>query len=286
MNKSENITELATALAKAQKAFLPIKRTEKVGYDTTKGRKQYNYAPLNEVIDAIRGALADNGLSVMQPTKVVDNLVYVETWLCHSSGQWVQSEMFVGEMNQLPQVEGSALTYKRRYSLSSLLGVASEDDDDAEITNDAEHPQVSQATSQDKSQHWCEKHNTAYKLNRRGTYGHYIGDTKEYCVEHPKQEKPAASVVESPQTVATPPAASVKAEAAPTSQAEQEKGTEGLTDTEKLLARVAEGMPKLKVSPREWLVSVRKFTPDQVNKEPVKVWAEIRDLIGMKEKEL
>ena len=135
--KSESIKELTAALAKAQKVFKPIKRTEKVGYETGKGRKQYNYAPLNEVIEATKQALSDNELAVTQLPVVIDGVTYLETLLSHSSGEWVSSMLYVGVQNELPQSEGSALTYKRRYGLSAILNVSSEEDDDGATAQEA-----------------------------------------------------------------------------------------------------------------------------------------------------
>jgi len=137
--KSESIKELTAALAKAQIAFNPIKRTEKVGFDTTKGRKQYNYAPLIEVIEATKQALSDNSLAVTQSPMIVDGNTLVETLLSHSSGEWISSVLYVGKQDQPPQSEGSALTYKRRYGLSAILNVSSEDDDDGITVESAPH---------------------------------------------------------------------------------------------------------------------------------------------------
>ena len=138
MSKSESIKEITIALAKAQIAFKPIKRTEKVGYDTQKGRKQYNYAPLNEVIEATKQALSDNGLAITQATKIVEENTILETLLSHSSGEWLSGELYVGKQDQSPQSEGSALTYKRRYGMSAILNVASEEDDDGESATEKE----------------------------------------------------------------------------------------------------------------------------------------------------
>ncbi len=136
MSKSESIKEITTALTKAQIAFKPIKRTEKVDYATQSGRKKYNYAPLSEIIEATKQALSDNGLAITQSTKLVEGNVILETLLSHSSGEWLSGELYVGKQDQPPQSEGSALTYKRRYGISAILNVASEDDDDGEIASD------------------------------------------------------------------------------------------------------------------------------------------------------
>ena len=133
MEKSETIGKLTEALAKAQAAFQPIKRAAKVDFTTRGGQKiKYSYATLQDVLDAVRPALSLNGLALTQPTKIVDGKVVVETLLSHSSGEWISGELFIESLDKTPQSEGSALTYARRYALSSLLGIASEEDDDAE----------------------------------------------------------------------------------------------------------------------------------------------------------
>jgi hypothetical protein len=54
--------------------------------------------------------------------------------LLHSSGEWIMQEGIVLKMDkQTAQGAGSAITYGRRYMLSAMLGIASEDDDDGNI---------------------------------------------------------------------------------------------------------------------------------------------------------
>ena len=102
METSQAIGLLTEALAKAQLAFLPIKKTERVDYQTAGGRKKYNYAPLAEVIEATKKGLSDNGLAIIQRTKIVDGNVILETILSHTSNERVVSEMFVGKQDQPP----------------------------------------------------------------------------------------------------------------------------------------------------------------------------------------
>ena len=133
MDKSESIGELSKALAKAQAQFTPVKRGTKVDFTTKAGaRIKYNYAPLSDVIESCIKALNDNELVIVQPTKVEDNKIIVETMLIHSSGEWLSGEMCISPSDHNPQSEGSALTYARRYSLSALLSIAADEDDDGE----------------------------------------------------------------------------------------------------------------------------------------------------------
>lgn len=149
MSKSESIKELTVALAKAHLSFKAIKKTETVDFTTKTGsRKKYSYAELSGVIEATKEALGANGLAVTQITKLLDGNVILETLLSHSSGEWVSGELYVGKQDQPPQEEGSAMTYKRRYGLSAILGVASEEDDDAEAATN--HKQQEQPKSAEK----------------------------------------------------------------------------------------------------------------------------------------
>ena len=131
--QSETIGKLSTALGKAQSEFPQIKRSQKVDFLTNNGtRIKYSYAPLSEIFDAIRKPLAENGLAISQPMTIINGKLIVETVLSHSSGEWISGQILIESQKLDPQSIGSALTYARRYSLSALLGIASEEDDDAE----------------------------------------------------------------------------------------------------------------------------------------------------------
>jgi len=147
MNKSDTISELAKALSKAQSEFLPIKRTEEVSYQTKGGLKKYKYAPLPNVLESIHKSLETNELAIAQiPKSEEDNLV-IETILFHSSGEWISGDMVVCSNNLPPQEKGSALTYIRRYALSSILGVAADEDDDGEATTDIKPKEKTETVS-------------------------------------------------------------------------------------------------------------------------------------------
>jgi hypothetical protein len=125
VNTSENVNEIAAALAKAQGAVLGAKKDADNPFFKSK------YADLASVVDAIRKAFADNCLSYVQtPCTNEKDEVGVETLLMHSSGQWIKGESFyVPVTKHDAQGFGSALTYTRRYALAAMAGVAQVDDD-------------------------------------------------------------------------------------------------------------------------------------------------------------
>lgn len=123
--KSETINELATALAKAQGEIASASKSSENPHFRSR------YADLASVWDACRASLSKNGLSVIQTVGQDEAGFVLNTTLCHSSGQWIESQMHLLLAKQDMQGLGSAITYARRYSLASIVGVA-QDDDDAE----------------------------------------------------------------------------------------------------------------------------------------------------------
>lgn len=127
--QSENIDELAAALAKAQGEFPEIIRSKTVAVTTkTGGRYTFVYAPLEVIIAAVRPVLSANGLAIVQSIEAER----VVTRLLHTSGQFISSGGTpILVTAEGAQAHGSALTYARRYDLTLLLALASEEDDDA-----------------------------------------------------------------------------------------------------------------------------------------------------------
>ena len=124
---SDKITNLAKAMLKVQKQLRPALR------DSYNGFTQSKYATLNSVMEACSEALIDNGIWVTQyPVPVEDgssNLGLVTKLVHAESGEWQESLISMPLAKADPQAYGSALTYARRYGLSSMIGLVTEDDD-------------------------------------------------------------------------------------------------------------------------------------------------------------
>ena len=126
MKMSESITNLATALAKAQSLIKPAI------YDSNNPHFRSRYASLTSVMEACRDALSANQIAVIQDAEVNDKTVTVTTMLLHASGEFISSSLSMPFAQATPQAIGSSLTYAKRYSLSSLVGITSDEDDDGE----------------------------------------------------------------------------------------------------------------------------------------------------------
>lgn len=82
---------------------------------------------------AIKPTLQKHKLAVLQSFLPTDQQgIDIETTVIHESGEWVSGTLSMPAVKNDPQAFGSACTYARRYSLSAMLGVCSEEDDDAE----------------------------------------------------------------------------------------------------------------------------------------------------------
>lgn len=123
MEQSENINELAAALAKAQGQITGALK------DSSNPFFKSKYADLASCWDACRKPLSENGLAVIQSTAEKDGHLYVVTTLAHASGQWMRGWLPVKTKDDSPQGQGSGLTYARRYALAAIVGLAQIDDD-------------------------------------------------------------------------------------------------------------------------------------------------------------
>lgn len=163
MKFSTPVSDLAAALAAAAAAFTPVLKTrlaripikDKSGNYTGK-EYEYKYADLAAVIDSVIQSLSSNGLSMISSPHTVQGGVEVVTLLLHSSGQWVESEPLFMPCSTKPQDVGSAITYARRYQLSAMLNIASEDDDgrsahDSDPEESAELPEPRRSTKRTSS---------------------------------------------------------------------------------------------------------------------------------------
>ena len=146
MTKSESITNLATALAKAQ-AEMPV-----AVFDATNPFLKSKYASLGAVIQASRPILAKHKLSLVQfpisgpnlglgngdgaqgLTRPTTEYVGIESILMHESGEFVAERILIPLTEEKGkskvQSAGSTLTYLRRYSWASILGMYSDEDSD------------------------------------------------------------------------------------------------------------------------------------------------------------
>jgi len=148
METSQELQQLAEALAKAQAELAPVP------FDSNNPFYKSRYASLSAVIAEVRKVLPNHGLSIVQtPTSHMEFGVFyagVETMLIHSSGEWIKGtvsvpvvateliEVFTKRFNKdgdayyaspnILQEAGKIITYLRRYGIVSILMLSAEED--------------------------------------------------------------------------------------------------------------------------------------------------------------
>ena len=138
---SESVAALASALAKAQAELVNPEKSLTGTIHTGRGgegERTFHYAPLSSGLDIVRKTLGQHEIAIIQTTAVdqASGLVNLTTVLAHASGEWIASDWPVCPIAEMasPHRMGAALTYARRYTLFTLVGIAGEDDLDAPDT--------------------------------------------------------------------------------------------------------------------------------------------------------
>lgn len=136
--KSESIKEIAPALNKVLSEVSNLPKTKK-GYG-------YSYTPLDDVLEAVRPILLKHNLGVTQMVGSEAGMVTIKTLLLHDSGEYLATTLTLPPTNMSGvndvQALGASITYGRRYQLTAMFGIASEED------VDGRHEQPKQAPKQ------------------------------------------------------------------------------------------------------------------------------------------
>jgi hypothetical protein len=116
------------ALGKALKVF----RTE----TADAGKFEFSYPKLTDVLGAVRGVLAEHGCVITQiPTGTPDGATWsLTTMILHPTGEWIKFDPYTRPQVRDEQGFGGAVTYGRRYSLTSIFAIGVADDDAAAVT--------------------------------------------------------------------------------------------------------------------------------------------------------
>lgn len=127
MECSQETKDLDEAIALVQ---LEVKKAIK---DKKNPHLKNEYASLESIIDVLRPITAKHGISIMQYPEYEGTTYLLRTRIAHKSGQFIVSVMPLLMAIVDMQKFGSAITYARRYALSSIFCIATgEDDDDGE----------------------------------------------------------------------------------------------------------------------------------------------------------
>ena len=104
-----------------------LQKTAAVSYGATR----FHYVPLDDMLARVK---ANNNFALLQPLGVMqDGRPCIKCLLIHKSGEILASDSYPLRIKEgaKKQDEGAEITYSRRYCLASFLGIASDEDSDA-----------------------------------------------------------------------------------------------------------------------------------------------------------
>ena len=146
MRKSDSISELSKALAKFQaEVKQPLK-------DKNNPFFKSKYVPLENVVEAITQEAPNHGLSFVQwALNDEQGRVGVATMLMHESGEWIEFDsVHMKADKETAQGAGALITYLKRYSLSAVFGITSDQDDDGNSASGNQAPKQEKMASNDQ----------------------------------------------------------------------------------------------------------------------------------------
>jgi len=133
--RSASIAKLTAAVTEFAKQVGPIRK----GADNPFFHSRY--ADLASIIEATSDVLAEHGLAVLTIPEIFDQGQGVRVTLSHITGEWIEGRMLLTPAKDRdPQSVGSAITYARRYIISMVLNLATEDDDGEKASGRGKQP--------------------------------------------------------------------------------------------------------------------------------------------------
>lgn len=244
----EIMAPLFEALAKAQAEFGTVSATSRVTFKNV----DFKFAPLSDILAAVRPALNKYGLTLTQQTKHIPfgnaNGVKVVTTLLHESGVSydIESVPVFYNVNDIKNL-GAQVTYLRRYEVKTLLGIEA-DSEELDMDNVPNHSQSVQQTGNYDSNHNYQS-NAQARTPRKPTGARYgkTAQSTSLATSLSSSEQTSLSEVTSANKVASGSVSQATSEAeVPTQKSEtatpEPKGTKtNAGNAEQLIQMVARG---------------------------------------------
>lgn len=239
----EIMAPLFEALAKAQAEFGTVSATSRVTFKNV----DFKFAPLSDILAAVRPALNKYGLTLTQQTKHIPfgnaNGVKVVTTLLHESGVSydIESVPVFYNVNDIKNL-GAQVTYLRRYEVKTLLGIEA-DSEELDMDNVPYHSQSAQQTGNYDNNHNYQS-NAQARTPRKPTGARY-GKTAQ-STSLSSSEQTSLSEVTSANKVASDSVSQVTSEAeVPTQKSEtatpEQKGIKAACNDDQLIQMIARG---------------------------------------------
>lgn len=131
MRTSESLKNIYTAIIKMRTEIAPVTKTKRANAI----KYTYNYAPLDNVIELLNVVLPKYGLGWVQTIGMQEGRPALTTRIIHESGEWIEETLILPNVRpengrNENQELGACITYFKRYALSAMFGIATDEDTD------------------------------------------------------------------------------------------------------------------------------------------------------------
>ena len=141
---SESTSEISSAISKSYLEFPRIEINRQNPYLAS------GYSDLHEILSKIRPVLGKNGLHVLFTKQDIDGRTLLVTRIMHTTGEWIESRVFLKPSKNTIEAYGSNLNYMKRFELMDILGLTVSNDpfdDDGEADMDISRDIVEKGSS-------------------------------------------------------------------------------------------------------------------------------------------
>lgn len=200
MKTSDETKNLIKSLIAVQGSLNPIKKDRENPFAGSK------YATLDAILEELLPLLSKNNLAIAQ-SPIMENTegqlrIGVETHLLHESGEYAFFEPFFMELEKgskmnMAQSAGSIITYAKRYAISAIFGISTDEDKDGvqpkeNKTNRKQSNLQKQFPPQ--SNYEQQQEEAKVQLNNKAEFvsdkvGMPIGELKQYAVDFVNKTK-------------------------------------------------------------------------------------------------
>lgn len=236
----EVMAPLFEALAKAQAEFSTVTATSRVTFKNV----DFKFAPLSEILGAVRPALNNFGLTLTQQTKHIPfgnaNGIKVVTTLLHESGTSydIESVPVFYNVNDIKNL-GAQVTYLRRYEVKTLLGIEA-DSEELDMDNVPYHSQSAQQTGNYDNNHNYQS-NAQARTPRKPTGARYGKTAQSASLTTSLSSSEQTSLSDNKVASDSVSQATSEAESSPQTSETATKGIKAACNDDQLIQMVARG---------------------------------------------
>lgn len=187
MKTSDTVAAIHEAIAKVQATIEPITKNKAVKVEGEKAKWESNYATLATLDAAVRPALNEHGIAVIQSTDFLAGAGFVLVTRLALGAEWIESTYPIKPSRDGSQGFGGGISFARRWGLCGVLNLVPDDVEEGQGYKDA-----AREGKAPRRQAAPGGLGAALEAIRGATLDTIVASTRKARAEHPAGEASAA----------------------------------------------------------------------------------------------